>query len=98
MGSTVEGNAGGKGSPWKERIEECKRKYAGGGTWSGHTQKREGECETKRKVQGIEESAGGKESMGMWNETQEKQQSLAGKWEGEQKLIKDEGLLATRWS
>ena len=32
----------------------------------------------------------------MWNETQAKQQSLAGKLEEEQKFIRDEGLLATR--
>ena len=37
-GSTGYGNAGGKGSTWEERVERCERKYAGGGTWSGHAQ------------------------------------------------------------
>ena len=40
--------------------------------------------------------AGGKGSTGLWNETQAKQQWLAEKQEGEQKLIRNKGLLATR--
>ena len=39
----------------------------------------EGKCGTKRKVRGIEGSAGGKGRTGMWNETEAKQQWLAGK-------------------
>ena len=75
-GSTGEGNAGGKGSTWEgcgeirwRRDLELARST---GFWKG-------KCGTKREVWGIEESAGGKESTGIWSETQAKQQSLAGK-------------------
>ena len=27
-----------EGRTWEERVEGCERKYAGGGTWSGHAQ------------------------------------------------------------
>ena len=50
------------------------RKYAGGGTCIGHAQQDFGKGST-----GNEGSARGKGSTGMWNETQAKQQSLAGK-------------------
>ena len=38
-----------------------------------------GAGQAKWEVRGIKRSAGGKESTGIWNKTQAKQQSLAGK-------------------
>ena len=75
MGNTGKGNARGKGSTWEESVEGCERKYAWGrdleracstGFW-------ERKCGIKREVREIEGSTG------MWNETQEKKQWLAGK-------------------
>ena len=79
-GSTGKGNAGGKGSTREERVEGC-----GEVRWRRDLEQTdstgfwEGKCGTKREVRGIEGRAGGKGSTGMWNETQAKQQSLAGK-------------------
>ena len=46
-------------------------------------------------VRGIQECAEGKGSTGMWIETLAKKKIVGGEIEGNQKLRKDEGLLAT---
>ena len=60
------------------RVNEKGRKYVGGGTWSGHAQwdfgGGGGNAGQNGKYGEFEGSAGGKESRGMWNETQAKQQ------------------------
>ena len=86
------GKEGKCGNIGKYVIRKCRRKmkYMGEKSFQGCEEVRwrraleracstefwKGKCGTKRKVRGIEESAGGKRSTGMWNETQEKQQWL----------------------